>query len=1031
MSKDLERFQILLRELFQFDCADLDFGLYRILNARRDLFEDWIDNRLPEKVRHALSRGVLKDDAGQAERLARLAQTLRDEHGEACIDGDGLLGDAISGKTASEYRALWQARHSHGGPQAADALEADIYNRLYDFFRRYYEDGDFLSLRRYGAGNAYAVPYNGEEVLLHWANKDQYYVKTGEHFTDYRFRAGDKADAWHVDFKLTRAESDRDNTKAADKRYFFFDVANAEVDAAARVLTVPVVYRAATETEAEPLGRNGQDALNDDVAKKLPAKQKLKAQPALQAALQVNVSDNADKPQTLLARHLRRYTRRNTSDFFIHKDLQGFLSGELDYWLKAEVLKLDALLAGGEQAAQGWLQKLGALRDVAAEIIGFLSQVENFQKRLFEKRKFVTECHWCITLDHVERAGLTDALVAVLNSSDGGKQQKAEWKHLFAIDEVKAHDGKPGWKDKVSAEFLRSQPFLVLDTALMPQDFTDRLLASFDDLEDETDGVLVHSENLQALNLLAERYREEVQCIYIDPPYNAKTSEIIYKNTYKHSSWIAMMASRISTGEQWRSDKSTYVIAIDENEHDSLKLLMKDLIPNDKQVSVSVVHNPRGIQGDAFSYTSEYAVFSYRNDDIAISEVAVPETQWEYSNLRNWGGESERGDGRSCFYPIYVQEGRVDSLGEVPEDDFHPKARTKVQKNGRIEIWPIDGKGVERKWRYKASSLKKVLRAVQVVGQGGDCDVKIARYAEAPRTVWADSKFDASTHGTRLLKSIVPETSFSFPKSIYTVMYSLRVAGVGESGVVLDFFGGSGTTAHAVIAMNREDDGNRKYILCEMGAYFDSTVRPRVQRIVYDPVWNDGRPQTRQGSSQVFKYFRLESYEDTLSNLQLSDAAKGQGALDLMPDFYRLGYWLDVETQGSDSLLNIDRLEAPFEYTLILHDGRETQVKPVDLTETFAYLIGLIVERRQVLDRDGCRYLLHIGRQRSNDARTAVLWRDIRSWSADNFDAERRWVAEQNLLDGVRVTYVNGDSAIDGAQSLDPVLHARMFAPVH
>jgi adenine-specific DNA-methyltransferase len=142
------------------------------------------------------------------------------------------------------------------------------------------------------------------------------------------------------------------------------------------------------------------------------------------------------------------------------------------------VLKLDALLAGGEQAGQAWLQVLGCLRDVAVEIITFLASVENFQKRLYEKRKFVTNCRWCCTLDHIERAGLIDPLVKVLNATEGGKAQKAEWKELFAIDKVKTEDGAPRWKDKVTPEFLRSQPYLVLDTKFIPQDLTDQLLAS-------------------------------------------------------------------------------------------------------------------------------------------------------------------------------------------------------------------------------------------------------------------------------------------------------------------------------------------------------------------------------------------------------------------------------------------------------------------------------------------------------------------------------------------------------------------------
>jgi adenine-specific DNA-methyltransferase len=1031
MGQELERFQGLLRELFQFDCADLDFGIYRILNARRGLFEDWLTERLPQQVRAALSKGVLRQDTQQAERMRRLVAELREEYGEDCIDGDGKLTTEVPNRSAKakEYRQLWKAQQQAGGETDSAALEADIYNRLYDFFRRYYEDGDFLSLRRYGTADRYAVPYNGEEVLLHWANKDQYYIKTGEHFTDYRFRAGSSRDCWMVEFKLVRAEADRDNTRSSDKRFFFFDVANAGVDADGRVLSIPVHFRAATEAEKTSLGnRNVQDKLNAEAEQKLLAKKSIKAQAMLATTLAQNVSDDPDKPQSLLGRHLRRYTRKNTSDFFIHKDLGGFLTRELDYYLKAEVLKLDALLAGGEHVGQAWLQRLSVMREIGAQIIGFLAQVENFQKSLFEKRKFITECHWCLTLDHVERAGLTDDLVVILNGSEGGKRQKDEWKKLFAIDEVKAREGQPGWKDKVTAAFLRSQPFLVLDTAFMPREFTDKLLGSFDDLDAQTNGVLVHSENFQALNLLMERYREQVQCVYIDPPYNTGPSEIIYKNNYKHSSWLSLMYGRLQVSHDILNGDGRTIVAIDENEQERLGCML-DLFSDQTTTCVSIVHNPRGIQGRGFSYTHEFAYFMMPRGFETASR-ALDESKEK--PLMKTGSVSRRAEGRSMFYPLYVKDSRVVRIGAVPEDDFHPGMKQKITKNGEIEVWPVDSEGGERKWRYKATSLKKLLDKLSArPGRDGRQTIYLAKDAESFRTVWTDARYNAAEYGSTLLKNMLPKQEFTFPKSVYTVSDCLTAAALDPSGTVLDYFAGSGTTGHAVVDLNRGDDGDRKYVLAEMGAYFDSVLKPRIEKVIYSKDWKDGKPVSREGSSHLVKYFRMESYEDALSNLVIRDDGAGQSALDLLGDAYRLGYWLDFDTQGSATRLNIEALAAPFEYSLTIHDGREAQVKPVDLPETFAYLIGLIVERRRVLDREGRRYVLYVGSQRENGLRTAVLWRDIRDWRDSDFEAERRWIAKQNLFEGCVVVYVNGDSAIEGAQSLDPVFKARMFAPVH
>lgn len=940
MTSSLAKFQGLLRELFQFDSADLDFGIYRILNTRRGLFEDWINTRLPAEVRRALSTGAVAQSDAQARRTAELAAELRDDQGEDAIDGDGRLRDDVKGKKASEYRELWQAQQVARQPAGTGEREADIYNRLYDFFRRYYEDGDFLSLRRYGADDAYAVPYNGQEVMLHWANRDQYYVKTGEHFTDYRFRAGDKADAWHVEFKLQQAQTDRDNTKASDKRHFFFDTAAATMDADSRTLTVPVAWRAPTAAEVGALpSRNAQDAINAEVEKKLTGKQVLKGQPALLAALKANVADEGAAPQSLLARHLRRYTRRNTSDFFIHKDLRGFLTRELDYWLKAEVLKLDTLLAGGEQPAQAWLQTLACLREIATTIIDFVARIEDFQKRLYEKRKFVTESHWCLTLDHVEHAGLTDALVKLLNDTAGGKAQKSEWKALYAIDEVKAEGGKPAWKDKVSAEFLRSQPFLVLDTVHMSQDFTDVLLASIDDLDDATGGLLVHGENWQALNLLMERYREQVQCAYIDPPFNTGLGDFFYRDSYQHSSWLSMMSGCTAAIHSTLKDNGTLYAHIDYYEKERLKLLL------DEQ----------------FTYITEII---WRIGWISGYKSKANKFIRNHDTIYQYGKTSD-----TLFNKQYIPypQGYVRRDGNAPEGEGYPLEDT-----------------------WNCSEIDS-LNSIQIISFSKEKvgDQTLTQKNEA------------------LIDRVLTSSS-------------------DNSDIVLDAFVGSGTTAAVA------QKSGRRWVAIEMGANFDAYAVPRLKKVLAGD---------RYGISEkygyplggAFKYLRLESYEDTLSNLRLRADSPGQGEIDLdtLPDVYRLGYWLDVETAGSTSLLDVDRLEQPFDYALTAHDGKAARTQPVDLAETFNYLIGLIVRQRRVLDRDGRRYLLYLGRTRDDDVATAVLWRDIRDWAQDDFAAERDWIAAQTPFADAAVIYVNGDSAIPGAQSLDPVFHARMFAPVH
>jgi len=216
MSTDsLESLRSHLRTLFQFDVADLDFGIYRILNEKRDDIERFIEEDLVEGVREELRAY----EEGQAEALREEVDEARQavlrNISEDAIQPDGTVKEEYqSTKAAQDYI---KAQERLEAAELSDETERRIYDDLARFFNRYYDNGDFVTKRRFAAGNSkYVVPYDGEEVLLHWANRDQYYVKTTEHFRDYRFTARDVS----VHFKLVDAQTPQDNVKASDTRYF-------------------------------------------------------------------------------------------------------------------------------------------------------------------------------------------------------------------------------------------------------------------------------------------------------------------------------------------------------------------------------------------------------------------------------------------------------------------------------------------------------------------------------------------------------------------------------------------------------------------------------------------------------------------------------------------------------------------------------------------------------------------------------------------------------------------------------------------
>jgi adenine-specific DNA-methyltransferase len=239
---------------------------------------------------------------------------------------------------------------------------------------------------------------------------------------------------------------------------------------------------------------------------------------------------------------------------------------------------------------------------------------------------------------------------------------------------------------------------------------------------------------------------------------------------------------------------------------------------------------------------------------------------------------------------------------------------------------------------------------------------------------------------------------------------------------VLDFFAGSGTTAHAVLNLNAEDGGARRYILVEVGEYFDTVLRPRIAKVMFSREWRDGKPTSNDGHSHIFKYQRLESYEDTLNNIAFS-AAGGQTAIAF--EDYLLRYMLDFETRDSETLLNAAKLESPFSYTLLVHRDGETREQPVDLPETFNYLIGLQVKTRRVYRDGDRRYLVYRGSNQRSEV--VVIWRDTKGWTQADLERDKQFILKHKLTEGADEIFVNGDSFVPGAKALDPVFKRLML----
>ncbi len=1033
--KNIDRLKALLLEMFQLDRGDLDFGLYRIMNMKSAEVTAFLDKDLLPQVKESLNLASEED-------ITHLESEMR----EAVKAARKLGVNPEEAPQIQEFKARLREMRKDL------AAEADVYNHLSNFFARYYAEGDFLSQRRYASGgrSSYLVPYDGEEVKLHWANADSYYIKTTENYASYAFTVGSGATARRARFEMAAADNEKDNIKEANGRQRRFLLAKNDGAVAVKDgdLVAQFEHRPLTRDEEKTWQGNGakqQGRINEKTVERILNATAVDAE--WRTLLTAPAPTDANGERVLLAKHIEQYTAKNSFDYFIHKDLKGFLRLELDLYLNTEVLNLDDLEQGDALRLDRALARVRAIRHVGGKIIDFLAQLEDFQKQLWLKKKFVLETNWCVTLDRVPEKFYPEIAA--------NRAQCEEWEKLFALDEIVGDlgNGNETWNIPPSVDFLKTNPHLVLDTRHFSRDFVDKLLAALSaagSLDEQTDGVLIHGENFQALNLLQTRYREQVQCVYIDPPYNTDASAILYKNGYKDSSWLSLMENRLSLAQSALKEDGVICVAIDDEEVSKLRAIMAQNFHTELGV-VAVRSNPAGRKTKRrFAPAHEYALFYGKTEQTTPAPLDKTDSQkrsypqeddkgrFMWTNLIRSGTNARREDAPRLFFPIFVNE--QDEI-RIPDMEWNEDARSwtllESATPDETTVYPrrtLAGNEGEGNWHRGHTRILNEPSEYRVRRSSSGAisiDFKKRMDEEAlPKTWWDNSQY-ASANGTRQLLGMLGDRDFDFPKSIELVKDCLTASMNGFANrIVLDYFAGSGTTGHAVINLNREDNGERKYILVEMGQHFDAVLLPRIKKVIYSKDWKDGKPVSREGSAQLIKRIRLESYEDTMDSLELKQPDDGALAgNDKLAEDYRLRYALGAETAGSASLLG-KTFTNPFTYTLsVVRDGARREV-PVDLPETFNYLLGLRVESRQQID--GALVITGTDARGQN---CLIIWRDVEKM---DYSALDKWFARhrRQFSEALDAIYANGDHTLDAmrqnketwvAKTIEPVFHELMF----
>ena len=673
---------------------------------------------------------------------------------------------------------------------------------------------------------------------------------------------------------------------------------------------------------------------------------------------------------------------------------------------------------------QGWLETAKLVYDISSRIIGFLSRIEEFQKRLWLKKKFVLSTDYCLTLDRVP-----EELYPEIAQNTA---QREEWKELFAIHEINGDLVDSKYTEPLSIPFLKENLNLVLDTRHFDTTFKDRLLAHFENLDNETDGLLIHGENFQALNLLTEKYRESIECVHIDPPYNTKTSGFLYKNAYRHSSWLSMMADRITLAEQLMAPNSGFFCHIDENEYEKLFLLFNNLPMLNQGTVVWDKRNPVGAS-NTIAIQHEYIVCQSKgnirlqvqpmnrqeilNKAAALVKKHKGVTQVCRKEFRTWINNTPTLSGGERAYS------RIDEAGQVYTEAslMAPEPRTD-SKYFEPLIHPITHKPCPvppNGWSRTPEKMQGLLAENRIILGPDETKLpQLKTYLKNRRVSELSSVISSGARGKKQMDALGLSFPYSHPVGLYEQLI-WAVIPKGE-GITLDFFAGSGTTAHATINLNCQDEGKRKYILIEMGHHFDTALKPRVMKAVYAEKWKDAKPVSRESRlSHIIKYQRIESYEDALNNIEFTEQETS------FYDKHLLHYLIGSETRESPTLLNVPKLQNPFSYQLKIVNGLQIQTQTVDLPETFNYLLGISVQTRRCLYDDDRRYLIYRGAVGGKTF--VIIWRETEGWGTADWERDYRFIQEHKLTEDADEVYLNTDSIVPEAKSLDPLFKKLMF----
>ncbi|NMB66705.1 site-specific DNA-methyltransferase [Candidatus Woesearchaeota archaeon] len=667
----------------------------------------------------------------------------------------------------------------------------ELFDKLYTFFNRYFtESGSIYFNSTPFHNNIYQKVYTDDrDVILFWKTQMLYYVKT-----DRIFRSLPVAfDGFRFYFDASKIET----KKANEKRSLIYELKEVKED---KTIVFNVYY-----------SEKGRVTRTEDILKELKTK-------------------NIKIDEEQLERAFRIFEKQSEVDFFINKNAKAFLHEQFKLW------SYQYFWEGATEWSGDRVNQLQILKDIAFKIIDFISQFEDELVKIWNKPKFVKNSNYVITLDRIlsarpsEQSEESLKLIEKILKHKNINEQIKEWQELGIVDD--AFKTKDVFETDIYGKKLtKKYEHLPIDTKYF-KDLELEILSQFEDLDNALDGWLIKSENYQALNTILPKFKEKVQTIYIDPPFNTG-EDFPYVDRFQDSSWLSLMKDRINAGLRLLKGNGTYWLHMDDNANVFAKELIKEKFSQITEV-VFDTNATKDIEADLFGYKSfgdnfqlkHQTLFYCRNEDYLFRKLWKPNRNKTNLNI-GWLD--------LIAFP------KISSPKKISDFIF------KIEKwvNGSFEMQEI-----------------KVDEKVFPVG---DIWNDIFSFTQSEMRVSESFSFTSSQKPENLLRRIIQSSS--------------------EPGsIVLDYFLGIGTTTAVAHKLNR------KWVGIEMGSHFEEIyysegvkklgVKGRMKLVLAgDKNINFGELERRPHLSKdvnwqgggFFKYYELEQYEEALANCKYED----------------------------------------------------------------------------------------------------------------------------------------------------------------